>query len=155
MLVNFGKQCKVTRVVNATAAGTTTINSSILDMSGYDGVVFIALFGTLTATQVTSLKVQSGNAANLSDAADVTQPQLVNGSVVNSTTVAGPLGDSQSNFCLISEVLRPQARYVRAVVVRGTANAVIDGVIAIQYRAAKQPVTQDASTVSATALVAF
>jgi hypothetical protein len=42
-------------------------------------------------------------------------------------------------------VFRPAERYVRAVVTRGTADAVIDGVIAIQYGARVLPATQDAT----------
>jgi hypothetical protein len=52
----------------------------------------------------------------------------------------------------VTDVFRAQKRYVRAVVTRGTANAVIDGVIALQYSARVQPVTND-STVKATKLM--
>jgi hypothetical protein len=41
------------------------------------------------------------------------------------------LADTDGNKCLVTDVFRPQKRYVRAVVTRGTANAVIDGVIAL------------------------
>ena len=41
----------------------------------------------------------------------------------------------------------PQERCLRCVIDRGTANAVIDGVIALQYLAKTEPVTHDATTV--------
>lgn len=134
---NLLKDVKITRVLNGVAAGTTVQNSSVVDMSGWDGVTFILMVGTLTATQVTSLKGQQGNVSNLSDAADLLG------------TLVGPLADGDSNKCLALDIYRPTDRYVRAVVNRATANAVIDGVIAIQYRGRKSPVTQDTATIAA------
>ena len=69
---NLVKNTKVTRVSNAEAAATTDVNTTILDMSGYRGVMWIAEFGAITATAVTSIKAQQGAASDLSDAADLT-----------------------------------------------------------------------------------
>jgi hypothetical protein len=63
---------KVVRVSNAVAAGVTNINCTHVDMTGFDGVEFIAALGALTATQVTAMKAQMGAAANDSDMADIT-----------------------------------------------------------------------------------
>jgi hypothetical protein len=135
--MNVYPASKRTRVLNAVAAGTTTQNGSVLDMEGFESVVFDAMFGALTGTQVTFIKAQAGNAANGSDMADL------------AGTKVGPLADTDGNKMLTLEVARvPGFRYVRCVVVRGTANAVIDGVVATQYVARKQPTTDDA-TVSA------
>lgn len=128
--MNFLTNFKVTRVLNAVAAGTSSQNGSVIDMQGYEGVAFVAAFGTLTATQVTSLKAQEGDASNLSDAADL------------EGTSTGPLADGDSNKLLVLEVFKPLKRYIRPVVVRGTANAVIDGVIAIQWAGRVKPETQ-------------
>jgi hypothetical protein len=62
------------------------------------------------------------------------------------------LADTDGNKCLVTDVFRPQKRYVRAVVTRGTANAVIDGVIALQYSSRVKPTTND-TTVKATKLL--
>ena len=127
---------KTTRVVNATAAGTTAINGTVLDMQGFESVLFICLMNTLVATQVTGLKAQVGNAANGSDMAD-----LVGAATSNAA-------DADSNKLLMLEVVKPtNMRYCRCVVTRGTANATIDGVTATQFAAHKAPTTQD-STVS-------
>lgn len=134
--MNLLKDIKVTRVMNAVAAGTSDQNGATLDMQGFDGVLFVASFGTLTATQVTAIKAQQGAASDLSDAADL------------AGTLTGPMADGDSNKLLCLDVYRPQERYVRCVVDRGTANAVIDGVIAIQYKGSKLPITQG-TTVSA------
>jgi len=127
---------KTIRVMNAVAAGTTDQNSSIVDMAGFEGVRFIALFGTLTATQVTQIKVQQDT-----DSAGGTMADLAGSNT-------GPLADGDGNKMLITEIVHPRERYVRCVVDRGTANAVIDGVIAELFGPAVEPVTAS-STVSA------
>ena len=138
--MNLSKSIKVTRALNGVVAGTSNQNGSVIDMSGFEGVQFIALFGALTATQVTSLKVQQGNLADGSDMADL----------AGSSHTA--LGDTDGNKCLVTDIFRPQKRYVRPIVTRGTANAVIDGVIALQYSPRVEPVTND-TTVKATKLL--
>jgi len=126
---------KHTRVANATAAGVTAINCTSVDMSDFEGVVGICCMGTLTATQVTSLKAQSSS--DNSTWADITGAVTANAA------------DADSNKELILEVYRPQKRYVRFVVQRATANAVIDSVDNVQYGPKFAGVTQDAATVSA------
>jgi hypothetical protein len=139
---NLAELLAAARPVNATAAGTTAINGTHVDMQGFDGVVFVCLMGTLTATQVTALKAQGGALANDSDMADL----------VGAATPAA--ADADSNKLLILDVYRPQQRYVRPVVTRGTANAVIDGVLAFRYQGEKVPIAIDATLVSQQKLVA-
>lgn len=130
-LINYAK---ATRIANATAAGITAINCTSVDMQDFETVVGYAAMGTLTATQVTSLKAQSStDNATWADIAGA---------------VTANANDADSNKMLILEVYRPQQRYVRFVVNRATANAVIDSVVAVQYGPKKAAVTQDATTVS-------
>lgn len=128
---------KTVRVMNAVAAGTTDQNGTGVDMQGYDAVRFVAGFGTLTATQVTSLKAQQSSDNGSSDAyADIEGSDT------------GNAGDDDDNDLLITDLIRPTERYVRPVVLRETANAVIDFVIAELYRARDIPVTQDATVIA-------
>lgn len=125
---------KKTRVVNSTAAGITAVNSSSVDMQDYESVEFTCALGALTATQVTNLQAQGS-------------PD--NATWTNITGALTPnAADADSNKLLVLEVYRPQQRYVRCVVNRGTANAAIDSVVATQRGAKKQSTTQDATTVS-------
>ena len=126
---------KATRVMTAQAAGSTNVNGSVIDMQGMDGVAFVMQFGTLTATTVAGLKVQQGDIANLSDAADLLGSQQL-------------IADDEDDQVLIADVYRPLKRYLRVVAIRGTANAVIDGCMAFQFGAAVLPVTQDATTIA-------
>lgn len=133
MGLELNSRIKITRVMNGVVAGTTSQNGSVLDMAGYDGVLFVALFGALTATQVTALKAQQDVSVGMGAAADLI------GSLV------GPLADGDGNKALVLDVKSPRERYVRCVVNRLTANAVIDGVIAIQYGANAHPTAHAAS----------
>jgi hypothetical protein len=127
---------KIDRVVDATAAGTTDVNGTGLSMAGYDGIMFIALLGTLTATQVTALHAQQSSDDGSADAYTD-----IEGSATD------PLGDDDDNDMLVLDIFRPQEAYVRPVVDRATANAVIDGVIAIRYKATNRPVVQGARVI--------
>lgn len=125
-------EIKVTRVMNAVAAGTSDQNSSSVDMSGFENVTFIAAFGTIDSTAVTSIKVQqSSDDSSFADLAGT------------SISVA----DDDDNQVAVVSVVKPRERYVRCVVDRGTANAVIDGVVALQTGALTLPVTQPTSSV--------
>lgn len=130
---------RTTRVLNAVAAGTSDQESAAVDMAGYDAVRFVALFGALTASQVTKLVIEH------SDAGD-------SGFVPISGATTAALADGDGNKMLIVDVSRPTKRYVRAVVDRGTANAVIDGVIAEQYRPRTLPTSQPTSVKEAVAV---
>ena len=133
------------RVMNAVAAGTSSQNSSWVDLQNCSGVRFIALFGALTATQVTSMKLQGANASDKSDAADLKDSDT--GSTVTTTALA----DTDGNKMLVAEAYRTKCRYIRAVIVRGTANAVIDGVIAEKIVKHPVPYTRDTTQALATA----
>lgn len=133
-MLNLGTQSKITRVIDATVAGTSDVNGATIDMKGFEAVCFVVLFGTITATAVTSIKVQQGAASDLSDAADLTG---------TSVSVAA---DDDDQVAYV-EVVKPRERYVRVVVDRGTANAVLDGAIAIQTNPKSEPTTHDSTTV--------
>jgi len=131
---NLSNILKVTRVMNAVAAGTTDQNSSILDMQGCEGVIFLISFGTITAGAVTSVKAQQDTAVGGETMADLEGTSI---------TVA----DDDDNQVVVLDIYRPQERYVRCVVDRDTQNAVIDGIIALQYGVDHAPTTNDATTV--------
>ena len=61
MNLYLSEAVRVSRVMNGQVAGTSSVDGSSVDMAadgGYDGVLFIALFGALTSTQVTKLKAE-------------------------------------------------------------------------------------------------
>ena len=118
--------------MDSVAAGTSDQNSSSVDMSGFESVTFLVSFGTITSSAATSIKASQS-------ADDVTFNDLA-GTAIS-------VADTDDNQIVAVEVIKPTDRYVRCTVSRGTANAVIDGVIALQGRALEAAVTHDATTV--------
>lgn len=104
---NLLSRVKFVKVSDVAASATTDVNSSILDMAGFEGVVFLTSLSTANATN--TIKVQQ-SATNATD--DMTD---LAGTEVSSGT---------TDEDLIVEVHKPGARYVRAVVSRGAATTV-------------------------------
>jgi hypothetical protein len=136
------KNVKITRVANAAAAATTDVNGSILDMQSFEGVMFVALLGDVADTSVLALKAEQNTVNSGTGMAALTG---------NAGLTAG--ASNADNTALVLDVHKPRERYVRPVLSRGTANAVVDGIIAIQYGPQHKPTTQAASVI-ASALIA-
>lgn len=126
---------KFTRISNAVAAGSTDVACTAIDMQGYESVVFGVMVGTLTANAVTGVHVQQSDDDGSADA----YSDLAGTGVV--------IADDDDNGMILCEVVKPQKRYVKLIIDRATANAVVDGAFAIQYNGRKEPVTQPASIV--------
>ena len=140
--MNLSKAVKITRVENAVGAGSSDENGDSVDMQNWEGVMFVFMAGTMTGTQVTTLKAQGSSDDASSDAfADLEGTQT------------DAMADNDGDQVVILDVYKPIERYIRPVVERATANAVIDGVIAIQYGPLKKPTTHDATTVQTSLLV--
>jgi len=118
------------------AAGSADVNSDIVDTAGYDGVRFIAGFGAITSGGVQGIKVQQNTANSTSGMADLAGSAIA-------------VADSDDNKMAISDIIRPQERYLRVVTTRATQNSVVDFLIVELYRARTQPITQDTTVVSA------
>ena len=129
---NLSKAGKVTRVMDAVAAGTSDQNSTALDMKGFDSVIFIASFGVITGSAVTSTRLATST--DNSSFADLLSTDIT-------------IADDDDTGVTVHDLNAPQERYIRLTVKRATQNAVIDGVIAIQYNAKAEPTTHDATTV--------
>jgi len=140
--MNLLKNVKVTYAAASSAAAQTEVLTSVLDMQGYDGVMFVALLGDVTATSVLTLTAKGNTASSTSSPTPVTQKA--------STAFTAGASDADST-AIIVDVYDPALRYVFASLTRTTANAVVNGIIAIQYKAEFRPTTQDA-TVLASAL---
>lgn len=138
------KDCKITRVANAAAAAQTEVLTDVLDMTGYDSVIFVALLGDVTVSSVLTLTAKENTANSTSSPT----PTAVTGGATAAYTATATDAD---NKALVVDVIRPSKQYVFASLTRTAANAVVDGIIAIQYRSRLTPVTQG-STILASAL---
>ena len=141
-MLDLNRKTKVTRSMDGVAAGTSDQNGTGIDMQGHESITFIAAVGTLTATQVTSLKAQQSDDDGSSDAYS---------DILGSDS--GGLADGDSDKLIVLTVVRPAKRWVRPVLLRGTANAVIDGIVAIQHPAHKTPTTHATSVAKSETVV--
>ena len=136
--MNFLANDKLTRVEPAAAAAQTLLTSDVVDMAGFDSLTFIAFLGDVLDTAVLTLQAQQGDQSDGSDA----------------TNLAGVLATftadatSADNNMLALEVARPTKRFLRVTLTRATANAAVDGIIAVQSNPAEAPVVQDASVLA-------
>lgn len=118
---------KITRLSNAVAAGTTDVESTSIDMDGFDEATFIADLGAIVSGAVTSAKLQ-GSSDN-SSFSDLEGTGLT-------------IGDTDDNELVVLNIVRPQHRYLKMVIDRGTQNATVDSILCIQSQAREVPVTQ-------------
>jgi hypothetical protein len=123
------EEVKITKLNDATAAGTSAINSGVVDMAGFDGCVFLTSTGTVLATGTATIKVQQDAAVGMGAAADLlgTSQAFV---------------DTDDNKSVAVDIKRPLERYLRLVINRATANSDWGPIWALQYRTRKLPVTQ-------------
>jgi len=130
---------RIERCMNGVVAGTTDQTSSAVDLGAgvqFGECTFLAAFGALTANQVTSIRVQQSSDDGSADAY---------GDIVGSASSA--LADADGNK-MLAVTVRPTKRYLKCIVDRATANAVIDGVFALLAKPKKLPVTQPSTIVS-------
>lgn len=131
MNMSYNDKVSIAIAPAAGVAATTDIEGAVLDMQGFEGVLMVVTFGAITGSAVTSIKAQQGALANMSDAADL---------LGTGQTIADD--DDEQTFYI--DLFRPQERYVRLYVDRGTQNAVVASATYIQYgiqSARKAPVT--------------
>jgi len=127
---NLTDNVKIDQVLGYFAAGTTKRTSAILDMAGYDGVVFVAGLGTI---------IEDGTI-------DVYPEQNIINSTVGMAELAGTAaytvtaGAAALTYsCIIVDVFKPAERYLQCNVTPATSNAVILGIVAIRYGGSINP----------------
>lgn len=118
--------CKITVVKTTQATGTSAVNTDSVDMTGWDGVVFIGAFATANA----------GNYANLAQSSDDTTFLDLEGTKQTPGT---------NGHLIAIDLFRPVDQYVRLEMVRAGATTVTETFYAIQYRGRKSPVTSVAT----------
>lgn len=139
--MQLSKNINVIKVSNGATAGTTEVDSSILDMSGYDGVIFIVDLAAVTDASVLTLNTQQNTANQTSGMATITG--------ASATFTAS----TSSNKALLVDVYRPLQRYVRAAFTRTAQNATVNTIIAIQYKSMFRPTTLDSSIIASATIV--
>lgn len=125
--MNLSKNVKVLLAKAAAAAATTDVETDIIDIQGFEGVMLVGSIGTANAGNY--VKAQQGNDSGLSDAADLEGTKIVP-------------GDDGDSFLL--DLYRPQKRYIKGIVTRGVSTTTGD-IYALLYVPAKAPVSHGAT----------
>lgn len=135
MINSLLRETKVTRVSASAAAAQTDVTSSAIDTKGFEGCLFIVAMGTITSGAVTSAHVEqcdtSGGSYTELDGTEIT------------------IADDDDGKLVLIDVKQPAERYLKCVVDRATQDAVVDGIVAVQYAAKDIPTTHDSTTVGA------
>jgi hypothetical protein len=140
MIQSLGNEAEFLPAMVAAAAGTgDTLDGIVIDTAGFENFTFILYLGTITASAVTTAILKQGTLANGSDMAAITGASI-------------SIADTDDGKILVIEVIRPVKRYLRLSVTRATANAVINGAIAIKNNCPVVPVVQSSNVVSVTVL---
>lgn len=121
---NLTDNVKIDAVLGYYAAGTTKRTSDILDMAGFDGVVFVAVFGTIIENGTLDVFPEQHTLNQTSGMAEIAGTSAY-------TITAGAAALTKS--CIIVDVWKPQERYVQCNITPAAQNAVICGMVAIRY----------------------
>lgn len=129
MLQRLADEVKIVQAITITAgaAGATNINGTAIDTEGYEGVLFVFQFGAIVGTAVTSIKVQQDTAVGMGSAADL-------------AGTGQTIADTDDDKVFYIDVKRPLEQFLRAVVLRATANATVS-CMAYLYRGRQFPVS--------------
>ena len=133
-----GKDFKISSAITPTngAAGTSDINGSIIDMSGFENLLIIVHMGAIVSGAVTTIKAQQDSAPAMGGAQDLLGTELT-------------VTDTDDDKAFYLDIVKPQKRYVRVVVPRATQNATLAAVY-IQYNGSKSPVTHGSNVTGET-----
>lgn len=141
---NFTSDNKVTVSLAPVAAGTSDQTGAGVYMGGPDGfdsVIFLYWFGPITSGAVTSVKAQQSS----DDAAADDYTDLAGSAQI--------VADTKSGKIFMLEIARPEKAYVRPYIDRGTQNAVINGILAIQFHSRSRPAIQSTDIAGSVILV--
>ena len=97
-------------------------------MEGFEGVLMVVTFGVIDGGAVTSIKAQQS-------------PDAVDGDYNDLTGSSQTVVDTADGKVFYIDINKPEKRYVRLYVSRGTSNAAVACAIYYQYGAKKPPVT--------------
>jgi hypothetical protein len=117
--------------IAAGAAGSSDVNSSVIDFAGYEGALIIVSLGPIVTGAATSVKVQGG--ATSSPTTDI---------LGTSQTIT----DDMDNTVVYIDIRRPLLRYARIVFGRATQNSTV-AAVAVLYGSRNSPVTQASGVV--------
>jgi len=141
--MNLMTNVKVDQVLGYFAAAQTVRKSDIVDMTGFEGCMFVYEFCTILDTGVIACDI-NGNTTNATGGS-----KLAGGAsaTIDATTAA------LTQSAIVVDIYQPEPslhRYLEAMITPTVANAVITGITAIRYNGKLKP--EDVSDLLASSL---
>jgi hypothetical protein len=127
----------ITEGSGLTAAGTGTITGNIVDMAGFNGIMFTVQCGTVVAGGTVTVASEGAATSGGSTSVEAT---------------TGPLTPA-ANGLIVLDVLKPTNRFQNPTVVIASENVQILSVTTTRYQAGTLPTTPDSSAQTTTAIV--
>ncbi|MDE2022399.1 MAG: hypothetical protein KGI71_05825 [Patescibacteria group bacterium] len=123
--MNLLYRTSIQSVSQTTAAGQTTVTTNIVDMSGWDDLLFVVQWGTNTTTAAVSMQLKANSANSTSGMANV-----------GAASTFVDAGGATSNLVSLIEFYRPLStqRYVELAIARTVANSTILSVTATLFK---------------------
>lgn len=122
-ITDYANPIQIT-TVTAGAAAATAITSTAVDMTGYDGCLFLVPFGAIVSGAVTSLKL--------------TQCDTSGGSYADLTGTSQTVADTDDDKTFVVDIQQPLEQFLKVVVSRATQNATVGAILAIPYHKASR-----------------
>jgi hypothetical protein len=140
--MNLSARSSAVLVQPAVAAGQTTVTPAHgVYVPPGSAVLFVAVFGSVSATSVSGLQLQASNDDAASDAY----------SAIGGSNVPAPVG---AGGLVVIDCPRPVKPWVLPVVTRTVANAVLSCILAFVYEQTQNPAAVDATVIGSKLLAA-
>lgn len=133
--MNLSKNVQIDQVLGYYAAGTTKRTSDIIDMAGYDGVIFVAGLGTIIEAGTVDVFVEQNTANSTSGMARLA------GQTAYTVTAADAL---LAKSAIVVDIANPTEQYLQCNITPASQNAVILGIVAIRYSGRVKPTLNSA-----------
>lgn len=121
MVRDLANDTLLTQSAATQTAAASNVNGAVVDMAGWDGVLFFVKYSTAAADN--TIKCQQGTDGSVSDAADLADSEVAVGA---------------SDELVWLQITHPQERYLRPVYERGT-STVLEWAGAIQFKGSTLP----------------
>ncbi len=141
--MNLLKNTKIFSMVESATGSTNLQSGKVLDMSGFDGVMWVGTFaGNTNSTggfaSLIHMHSDSTSTTDMVGSTSSTDMYIAN----DLSTALGAL----NNQAIVLDIYKPLKRYVSVIAGKDSTNAVAMGVIGIQYRNHSGPTSQLGST---------
>lgn len=139
--MNLGRNVGIKRLKSFQSAAQTTVTSTEVDVSDYEGALFLVSMGEITSGAATTCYVRSAAATGMGSAAELDGTLLT-------------IADDDDDLIQVMDVYRPLEPFLDVIVTRATQNSEVESISVLLYGPRKAPTTHDSGTVADMTVVA-